>query len=82
MNFIDKDFQSLEQSPQFYNNNYEEDFNPISRNAVVSHALSYLTYIKNKIEANEEIGKEGLTDDQFKNIREVDTSIYLGKAMA
>jgi hypothetical protein len=82
MNFIDQDFQSLEQPPEIYKNNYEADFHPIARMTVFSHALDYLIYVNNKIEANQQSGKEGLTDDQFKTIREMDSSIYLGKAMA
>lgn len=31
---------------------------------------------------NEQAGKEGLSDDQFKTMQQIDTSIYLGKEIA
>jgi len=65
-----------------FKDNYESDFSPISRNLAFSHAFNYLLYVKNQAETNQNIGKEELSDDQLKNLREIDSSIYLGKAMA
>jgi hypothetical protein len=69
MSFLDQDFNSLEQDPSDYSNNYESDFNVASRRLVLSHALNYLLTIKDKLQINEEAGQQGLQDQQLKQIK-------------
>jgi len=57
MSFIDNDLNSLEQDSSEYHNNYESDFNVLSRRLVLSHTLNYLLFIKGKLKLNEEIGQ-------------------------
>jgi len=56
MSFIDHDFKSLQQNSSEYADNYESDFNVLSRRLALSHALSYLLFIKSKLKINEEAG--------------------------
>ena len=56
MSIIDDDLASLHQESSEYTNNYESDFNIASRKLVLSHALSYLIFIKDKLKRNEEVG--------------------------
>ena len=62
MSFIDDDFTSLQQESSEYTNNYESDYNIVSRRLVLSHALNYLLFIKDKIKHNEKIGQQGIQD--------------------
>jgi len=57
MSFIDGDFTSLEQDSSEYKDNYESDYNILSRRLALSHAISYLLFIKNKLKINEEAGQ-------------------------
>jgi len=62
MSFIDDDFKSLQQDSSEYAHNYESDFNMLSRRLVLSHALSYLISIKDKLKISEEAGQPGIQD--------------------
>ena len=62
MSFIDDDFKSLQQDSSEYAHNYESNFNRLSKSLVLSHALSYLISVKNKLNINEKVGQQGIQD--------------------
>jgi len=62
MSFIDEDFNCLKQDSSEYNDNYESDFNVISRRLALTHALHYILFLKNKLKHNEEVDQQEIQD--------------------
>jgi len=65
MSFIDQDFVSVEETSQ-YKDNFESNFNALSRNLTYVHALDYLILVKDVIENNKKNGEKELKDEQLK----------------